>query len=105
MSMGHGYHRVSQQRLHDRTVENGAPAPVVSSAGALVEGLHVLGAKRIAVVAPYLKPLTKLVVDYIENEGITVTDWLALEIADTLTVASRDLLERLRCDVSVTLAI
>jgi maleate cis-trans isomerase len=68
------------------TVENGAPAPVVSSAGALVEGLHVLGAKRIAVVAPYLKPLTKLVVDYIENEGITVTDWLALEIADTLTV-------------------
>src|SRR5919205_4080067 len=25
MSMGHGYHRVSQQRLHGRTVENGAP--------------------------------------------------------------------------------
>ena len=90
MSMGHGYHRVSQRRLHGRTVENGAPAPVVSSAGALVDGLHVLGARRIAVVAPYMKPLTKLVVDYIENEGITVTDWLALEIADNLAVGARD---------------
>ena len=90
MSMGHGYHRVSQRRLHDRTIENGAPAPVVSSAGALIDGLHALGAKRIAVVAPYLKPLTKLVVDYIENEGITVADWLALEIADNLEVGARD---------------
>lgn len=90
MSMGKSYHRVSQQRLHEKTVENGAPAPVVTSAGALVDALNVLGAKRIAVVAPYMKPLTQLVIDYIEHEGIQVLDSRALEIPDNLDVARHD---------------
>ncbi|WP_037922105.1 hypothetical protein [Streptomyces sp. PCS3-D2] len=42
MSTGPGYHRTSEQRLHARTAENGAPAPVVTSAGALVHGLHTI---------------------------------------------------------------
>ena len=90
MAMGHGYHRESEKRLHGRTVENGHPAPVVTSAGALVEGLHALGATRIAVVAPYMRPLTDVVVEYIENEGIAVADSLALEIPDNLEVAAQD---------------
>lgn len=90
MSMGPGYHRVSEKRLHGRTVENGHAAPVVTSAGALVDGLHALGAKRIAVVAPYMKPLTQLVVSYIEGEGIAVQDSLALQIPDNLEVAAQD---------------
>jgi maleate isomerase len=90
MAMGHGYHRESEARLHGRTAENGHPAPVVTSAGALVEGLHALGAKRIAVVAPYMRPLTDLVVGYIENEGISVADSLALKIPDNLEVAAQD---------------
>lgn len=90
MSMGHGYHRVSQERLHARTVENGHAAPVVTSAGALVEGLGALGARRVSVVTPYMKPLTQLVVDYIEHEGIAVQDSLALEIPDNLEVAAQD---------------
>ncbi|MFB6451351.1 maleate cis-trans isomerase family protein [Bradyrhizobium tunisiense] len=90
MSMGKSYHRVSQDRLHRDTVANGAPAPVVTSAGALVDALGVLGAKRIAVVAPYMKPLTQLVVDYIEHEGVKVIDSRALEIPDNLEVALHD---------------
>lgn len=90
MSMGNGYHRQSEARLHGRTAENRHAAPVVTSAGALVDGLHALGAKRVAVVAPYMKPLTQLVVSYIENEGIAVQDWLALEIPDNLEVAAQD---------------
>lgn len=90
MAMGHGYHRTSEARLHLRTVENGHPAPVVTSAGALVEGLQAMGAQRVAIVAPYMKPLTRLVVSYIENEGIAVADWLALEIPDNLQVAAQD---------------
>jgi maleate isomerase len=90
MSAGQGYHRQSEARLHRRTVENGRPAPVVTSAGALVDGLNALGAKRIAVVAPYMKPLTQLVVSYVEQEGIAVQDWLALEIPDNLEVAAQD---------------
>ncbi len=90
MSMGKSYHRVSQERLHKRTIENDAPAPVVTSAGALVDALGVIGAKRIAVVAPYMKPLTQLVIDYIEHEGVTVIDSRALEIPDNLDVARHD---------------
>src|ERR671938_1707012 len=70
MSMGKGYHRTSQARLHQVTVENGAPAPVVTSAGALIHGLRTLGAKKISVIAPYMKPLTDLVCEYIEAEGV-----------------------------------
>ncbi len=90
MSMGQGYHRESEARLHQATVANGGPAPVVTSAGALVDGLHTLGAKRIAVIAPYMKPLTQLVCDYIEAEGIEVQDRVALEIEDNLEVGARD---------------
>ncbi|MFN7640909.1 MAG: Asp/Glu racemase, partial [bacterium] len=66
MSMGRGYHRQSQQRLHELTVANGGSAPVVSSAGALVDGLQRIGAKKIAILTPYMKPLTAMVADYIE---------------------------------------
>lgn len=90
MSMGKGYHRVSEQRLRQQTIDNGAPAPVVTSAGALIAGLEALGAKRIAVVAPYMQPLTKLVVDYLESEGVRVADHIALEIPDNLEVAAHD---------------
>ncbi|GCD75925.1 Asp/Glu racemase [Acetobacter pasteurianus NBRC 3299] len=90
MSMGPGYHRVSEKRLHERTVENGHPAPVITSAGALIDGLKVLGAKKIVVVAPYMRPLTELVVDYISREGIEVIDYVALEIPDNLDVGRHD---------------
>ncbi len=90
MAMGKGYHRVSQARLHQRTVDNGGAAPVVTSAGALVEGLKVLGAKKVSIIAPYMKPLTRLVIEYIENEGIEVVDSLSLEIHDNLAVGSCD---------------
>src|SRR5688500_7917650 len=90
MSMGKGYHRISQQHLDGVTVHTGAPAPVVTSAGALIEALHAMGMKRISIVCPYMKPLTKLVVDYIESEGVEVKDYLALEIPDNLKVAAQD---------------
>jgi maleate isomerase len=90
MSMGKSYHRVSQQRLYGLTAENGAAAPVVTSAGALVEALGVIGAKKIAVVAPYMKPLTQLVIEYIEHEGVKVLDSRALEIPDNIEVGRHD---------------
>ncbi len=90
MAMGRGYHRVSQERLTKHTTENGAHAPVLTSAGALVDALKVIGAKKIVVVAPYMKPLTELVVDYIGNEGYEVIDWRALEIPDNLEVGRHD---------------
>ncbi|MFE6498462.1 Asp/Glu racemase [Kitasatospora sp. NPDC057738] len=90
MATGPGYHRQAERRLHLRTVQNGAPAPVVTSAGALVAGLHELGAAKVAMVTPYLRPLARTVVDYLAAEGIEVLDHAALEIADNLDVAAHD---------------
>ncbi len=90
MAMGHGYHRVSQARLTERTTSNGATTPVITSAGALVDALKVMKAKKIALVAPYMVPLTKLVMDYIANEGFEIVDWRALEIPDNLDVGRHD---------------
>ena len=90
MSMGRGYHRVSEERLHGRTRENGAPAPVVTSAGALVDGLRALGAKKVSILTPYMKPLTQLVIDYLEHEGIEVVDSISLEIPDNLEVGRQN---------------
>lgn len=90
MSMGPGYHCTSETRLRARTQEVGADIPVVTSAGALVEGIKAIGAKKVAVVTPYMKPLTELVVDYIRREGIEVGDYVALEIPDNLDVARHD---------------
>lgn len=104
MSMGHGYHRRSEARLHERTRENGGPAPVVTSAGALVEGLKALGARKVALVAPYMKPLTRLVIDYIEAEGVEVLDSISLEIEDNLAVGARDPLALVDISSRLTLA-
>jgi maleate isomerase len=90
MSMGKGYHRVSEDRLHQRTVEAGGPAPIVTSAGALVEGLKALRAKKVSILTPYMKPLTQLVIDYLGNEGIEVVDSISLEISDNLEVGRQD---------------
>ena len=73
-----------------RTVENGALAPVVTSAGALVDGLKTLGARKVSILTPYMKPLTGLVIDYLANEGIEVVDSISLEIPDNIEVGLRD---------------
>jgi len=90
MSMGKGYHCQSETRLHEVTIREGAPAPVVTSAGALVHGLRTLQAKKVAMVAPYVQSLCTMVAEYIEHEGFAVVDRVALEIPDNVEVGRRD---------------
>ncbi|MBF6608617.1 MAG: Asp/Glu racemase [Flavobacterium sp.] len=90
MSMGRGYHCVSEVNLHQQTILNDSPTPIVTSAGALINGLKILGAKKVAMITPYMRPLTNMVVDYIEHQGINVVDSIALEIPDNLEVAAQN---------------
>ena len=78
MTRGAGYHCTSQDRLSKRTEEEGRLTPVVTSAGALVDALRLMGAKKVALIAPYMRPLTDQVVDYIAHQGFEVTDSVAL---------------------------
>ena len=95
MSAGRGYHRISEQNLGKAVQNAGAPCPIVTSAGALVQVLDELGSQKVAIITPYLRPLTNLVIDYIEHEGFSVTDSIALEIPDNLEVGRRDPLQLL----------
>nr|WP_201762681.1 Asp/Glu racemase [Paraburkholderia hospita] len=90
MCQGAGYHRTSESRLQKTVESNGAPTPIVSSAGALVEGVKTMGFKRVAIITPYMKPLTQQVVDYIQSEDIEVTDSISLEVSDNLAVGRLD---------------
>lgn len=90
MSQGAGYHRVSEERLRQRALEAGADSGVVSSAGALVAGIQSMGISKVSIVTPYMKALTRLVIEYLEAEGIEVCDAISLEIADNLAVGRRD---------------
>ncbi|WP_327579037.1 maleate cis-trans isomerase family protein [Streptomyces sp. NBC_00145] len=91
MAQGTGYHRSCEARLSGvAELETGTATPVVSSAGALVEALHHVGARRVSVIAPYVKPLTQLVCNYVESEGFEVHDAISLEVADNLEVGRLD---------------
>jgi len=90
MAMGLGYHRQTERELTEVVRANHSLAPVMTSAGALIEGLKTMGAKRISLMAPYMRPLTDLVVKYIEHEGIEVIDSVCFEIPDNLEVGLRD---------------
>ncbi len=90
MANGAGYHRQVERDLTAVARENSCTAPVMTSAGALVEGLQIMGARRVALLAPYMRALTDLVVAYIEAEGIAVTSHRCFEIPDNLAVGARD---------------
>ena len=90
MAQGPGAHKESEQVIADAAAATGHPAAVVSSAGALVRTLRAIGAARIAMVTPYMAPLTQMVREYIEGEGIEVLDAVALEVPDNLAVGRLD---------------
>jgi len=93
MSQGPG-HAI---RLGDRLttlVRKGNPAAqMVTSAGALIDGIKSLDASRVALITPYMKPLTQLVINCLEDAGIEVVDSISLEIADNLEVGRRNPLD------------
>lgn len=90
MAQGPGYHRSAEGQITGVLQGEGLDVPVVSSAGALLRALQALGARKIAMVTPYMKPLTKLVADYVEDAGVEVCDALSLEVSDNLAVAALD---------------
>ncbi|GAB3063843.1 maleate cis-trans isomerase family protein [Virgibacillus ainsalahensis] len=90
MCQGPGYHTYSEERLSKVVEENSGESSVVSSAGALIEGIKKIGAKRVAVITPYMKNLTNQVIEYITADGIEVVDSISLEVADNLEVGRLD---------------
>jgi maleate isomerase len=90
MAQGPGAHAGSEEMIAAAAAGNGHPAPVTSSAGALVRTLQAMRARKVAMVTPYMPELTKMVADYIDGAGIEVQDVIGLEVADNLAVGRLD---------------
>lgn len=86
MVVGPGEHQRVEGLVAEQLAAGGSATKIRSSAGALVEGLTAINARRIALVTPYMQPLAKKVVLYLEAEGFEVSDWRALEVEDNTAV-------------------
>lgn len=90
MAEGPGAHESAELRLAGTLGEAGCACPVTSSAGALVRSLQALGAGKVGLVAPYLRPLTEVVCDYLAGYGIEVVSSVSLEVPDNVDVGRLD---------------
>jgi maleate isomerase len=89
MAAGPRAHVEAEQRL-GRIASADQSVKVITSAGALAAGIQRLGATRVALIAPYLAPLTGCVIDYLADLGIEVVDSVSLGIADNREVGRLD---------------
>lgn len=86
MAQGPNEHDRTETAVRAQLAGRGLDPLVASSAGALVTALRALGAQRVGLVMPYLRPIARLVVDYLAAEGLDVVAWTALEVADNAAV-------------------
>jgi maleate isomerase len=86
MARGPGAHRDVQEGLERALHEAPRRPPLVTSAGALVDALAALDAKRVALVMPYAPSLADQVADYIRAEGFDVAGQVALNVVDNVEV-------------------
>ena len=63
---------------------------MITSAGALIDGILALDAERVALIAPYAPPLTAKVVAYLADAGIHVVDAVSLNVTDNRAVGRLD---------------
>ena len=66
-----------ERMLHNALLEAGAPAATTTS-GALIESLRMTGARRIAVVTPYIDSVTDRLLTYLAEYGIEVVSSVGL---------------------------
>ncbi len=90
MSEGPDYADSISDKLTEILKEGNESAKMITSAGALIEGVRELGVNKVALITPYMKPLTERVVRCLEAAGIEVVDSISLEIADNLEVGRQD---------------
>ena len=60
-------------------LQDKAGVPAVTTAGALVEAIHAIGAKRVAFTSPYVKALSAEAIDYLFKSKIDVVNEVVFE--------------------------
>lgn len=79
-------HHEFTRDVSEHITERNMDAGFITSAHSLTAALKTLGARNIALITPYTDDLTAVVVGYIEDEGIKVSDYLNLSVSDNRQV-------------------
>lgn len=90
ISQGPEFHERAARQIREAAAANGREVPVVTSAGALVSGVRALGAEKVAIVTPYMKPLTAKLIDFLAFHDIEVVDSVSLCVANNVEVGRLD---------------
>ena len=92
MAGGPGAHQRAESLIAEQLAAGGSRTRVRSSAGALIEALDALHARRVALVMPYLTPLAEQVVRYLSapvdagGAGVEIVAWTNLGVGDNAAV-------------------
>lgn len=81
-SMRHGSPRSIERQLQELLRREDGVPHAISCASSMVDGLHAIGAKRVAVISPYSASINQVFIDYLANEGIIVADTRTLGMSD-----------------------
>jgi maleate isomerase len=90
VARGPGAHVGAEEQIAEIASSVGAEPAISSSAGALVRALETLGVAKVAILTPYMPPLTEQVVAYLEAAGFPVTDSMSLGVSNNVEVARLD---------------
>jgi maleate isomerase len=78
---------------HDRQIaskiEEETGIPAVVTAGAVIEALRALGAKRLSVATPYIREIEVLEKKFLEDNGFEITSITSLGLANNLDIGSQ----------------
>ena len=79
-------HKSFKKGISDHIKGLDSDSMFVTSAFSLINAIKTLGAQNVALLAPYTDEMTMIVVEYIKNQGIGVTDYLNLSVNDNRQV-------------------
>lgn len=83
-----------EKHLQEIMLHAGAPQAVTTS-GALVQALHALGVKKLAIATPYNKDLTDLLANFLQEAGFAVVSSGYLDMEDDIARVSSDAVSRM----------
>jgi maleate isomerase len=90
MCRGPGAAAEVEQRLRSAVADAPNRPLIVSSARALVDAMRALGARKVALVTPYLRPLAEQIAESVAAQGFEVAEVVALEVSDNVAVGRLD---------------
>jgi len=80
------YKGLNHDKILEKKIEDLSGIPAVATAGAVIEALKTLNAKKVAVATPYIDEINLLERNFLSQNGFQVVDLKGLGIRDNLEI-------------------